>query len=100
MELRRNLPLLMSVCFLSQMGGFMILPLFPLYIDQLGLSGWEMGLIFGMFYLGKVAGGLPASALYRQVGVKMSLVLMLLMFAICTAGFAIASAPCSLVCYG
>ncbi|MDM5281126.1 MFS transporter [Paenibacillus silvae] len=93
MELRRNLPLLMSVCFLSQMGGFMILPLFPLYIDQLGLSGWEMGLIFGMFYLGKVAGGLPASALYRQVGVKMSLVLMLLMFAICTAGFAIASAP-------
>nr|WP_186809704.1 MFS transporter [Paenibacillus xylanexedens] len=93
MEMRRNLPLLMSVCFLSQMGGFMILPLFPIYIDQLGLSGWEMGFIFGLFYLGKVAGGLPASALYRHVGVKISLVLMLLMLAICTAGFANASTP-------
>lgn len=93
MEMRRNLPLLMSVCFLSQMGGFMILPLFPIYIDQLGLSGWEMGFIFGLFYLGKVVGGLPASALYRHVGVKISLVLMLLMLAICTAGFAIASTP-------
>lgn len=93
MEMRRNLPLLMSVCFLSQMGGFMILPLFPLYIDQLGLSGWEMGLIFGMFYLGKVAAGLPASVLYRRAGVKMSLVVMLLMLATCTAGFAIASTP-------
>lgn len=91
MEMRRNLPLLMSVCFLSQMGGFMILPLFPLYIDQFGLSGWEMGLIFGMFYLGKVAGGIPASALYRLAGAKMSLALMLLMLAICTAGFAIAT---------
>ncbi len=93
MEMRRNLPLLMSVCFLSQMGGFMILPLFPIYIDQLGLSGWEMGFIFGLFYLGKVAGGLPAAALYRHVGTKISLVLMLLMLAICTAGFAIASTP-------
>ena len=92
MEMRRNLPLLMSVCFLSQMGIYDS-ALFPIYIDQLGLSGWEMGLIFGLFYLGKVAGGLPASALYRRAGAKMSLALMLLMLAICTAGFAIASTP-------
>ncbi|MGQ8873414.1 MFS transporter [Paenibacillus sp. TSA_86.1] len=97
MEMRRNLPLLMGICFLSQMGGFMILPLFPLYIDKLGLSGWEMGLIFGMFYLGKVAGGVPASALYHRVGAKMSLALMLLMLALCTAGFAMATASLLLV---
>lgn len=92
MEMRRNLPLLMGICFLSQMGGFMILPLFPLYIDKLGLSGWEMGLIFGMFYLGKAAGGPPVSVLYRRAGAKVSLALILLMLAICTAGFAMAAA--------
>jgi len=91
MDLRRNLPLLIVVCFLSQMGGFMILPLFPLFIDGLGLSSWTMGIIFAMFYVGKVIGGIPAAGLYRKTGGKTSLILMLLMLALCMAGFAMAS---------
>ncbi|WP_339275084.1 MFS transporter [Paenibacillus sp. FSL W8-0426] len=91
MDLRRNLPLLIVVCFLSQMGGFMILPLFPLFIDGLGLSSWTMGIIFAMFYVGKVIGGMPAAGLYRKTGGKTSLILMLLMLALCMAGFAMAS---------
>lgn len=91
MDLRRNLPLLIVVCFLSQMGGFMILPLFPLFIDGLGLSSWTMGIIFAMFYVGKVVGGMPAAGLYRKTGGKTSLILMLLMLALCMAGFAMAS---------
>lgn len=92
MDIRRNLPLLMTICFLSQMGGFMILPLFPLFIEEFGLSGWMMGVIFALFYVGKVLGGMPAAVLYRKVGGKRALILMLLMLAVCMGGFALSSA--------
>ncbi|GAS84443.1 MFS transporter [Paenibacillus amylolyticus] len=92
MDIRRNLPLLMTICFLSQMGGFMILPLFPLFIEEFGLSGWMMGVIFALFYVGKVLGGIPAAAIYRKLGGKKALILMLLLLAVCMGGFALSSA--------
>ncbi|MEK4438568.1 MFS transporter [Paenibacillus sp. FSL K6-2862] len=92
MDIRRNLPLLMIICFLSQMGGFMILPLFPLFIEEFGLSGWMMGVIFALFYVGKVIGGVPAAALYRKLGGQRALIVMLLILAVCMGGFAISSA--------
>ncbi|MGC5774556.1 MFS transporter [Paenibacillus pabuli] len=92
MDIRRNLPLLMIICFLSQMGGFMILPLFPLFIEEFGLSGWMMGVIFALFYVGKVIGGVPAAALYRKLGGKRALIAMLLLLAVCMGGFAVSSA--------
>ncbi|MBD8840496.1 MFS transporter [Paenibacillus sp. CFBP 13594] len=92
MDIRRNLPLLMTICFLSQMGGFMILPLFPLFIEEFGLSGWMMGVIFALFYVGKVIGGIPAAAIYRKLGGKRALILMLLLLAVCMGGFALSSA--------
>ncbi|MEK4665004.1 MFS transporter [Priestia sp. FSL H7-0729] len=92
MDIRRNLPLLMTICFLSQMGGFMILPLFPLFIEEFGLSGWMMGVIFALFYVGKVIGGVPAAAIYKKLGGKRALILMLLLLAICMGGFALSSA--------
>ncbi|KGP79518.1 hypothetical protein P364_0124475 [Paenibacillus sp. MAEPY2] len=91
-DIRRNLPLLMIICFLSQMGGFMILPLFPLFIEEFGLSGWMMGVIFALFYVGKVIGGVPAAALYRKIGGKRALIAMLLLLAVCMGGFAVSSA--------
>jgi DHA1 family quinolone resistance protein-like MFS transporter len=91
-DIRRNLPLLMIICFLSQMGGFMILPLFPLFIEEFGLSGWMMGVIFALFYVGKVIGGVPAAALYRKIGGKQALIAMLLLLAVCMGGFAVSSA--------
>ncbi|MFC9710973.1 MFS transporter [Paenibacillus sp. NPDC056933] len=93
MDIRRNLPLLMIICFLSQMGGFMILPLFPLFIEEFGLSGWMMGVIFALFYVGKVIGGVPAAALYRKIGGKRALIAMLLLLAVCMGGFAVSSVP-------
>ncbi|OMF12840.1 hypothetical protein BK131_16480 [Paenibacillus amylolyticus] len=92
MDIRRNLPLLMTICFLSQMGGFMILPLFPLFIEEFGLAGWMMGVIFALFYVGKVLGGIPAAAIYRKLGGKKALILMLLLLAVCMGGFALSSA--------
>ncbi|MEO2256408.1 MFS transporter [Paenibacillus amylolyticus] len=92
MDIRRNLPLLMTICFLSQMGGFMILPLFPLFIEEFGLSGWMMGVIFALFYVGKVIGGGPAAAIYKKLGGKRALILMLLLLAVCMGGFALSSA--------
>ncbi|WP_458124445.1 MFS transporter [Paenibacillus sp. Z3-2] len=92
MDIRRNLPLLMTVCFLSQMGGFMILPLFPLFIEEFGLSGWMMGVIFALFYVGKVIGGIPAAAMYKKLGGKKALILMLLLLAVCMGGFALSTA--------
>ncbi|WP_017691797.1 MFS transporter [Paenibacillus sp. PAMC 26794] len=92
MDIRRNLPLLMTICFLSQMGGFMILPLFPLFIEEFGLSGWMMGVIFALFYVGKVLGGIPAAAIYRKLGGKKALILMLILLAVCMGGFALSSA--------
>ncbi|MCM3173954.1 MFS transporter [Paenibacillus sp. MER 99-2] len=91
MDIRRNLVLLMLICFLSQMGGFMIIPLFPLFIEEFGMSGWMMGIIFALFYVGKVLGGIPAAAVYRKLGGKKALILMLLMLAVCMAGFAVSS---------
>ncbi|KOY14743.1 hypothetical protein AMS66_21620 [Paenibacillus xylanivorans] len=82
----------MIICFLSQMGGFMILPLFPLFIEEFGLSGWTMGVIFALFYVGKVIGGVPAAALYRKIGGKRALIAMLLLLAVCMGGFAVSSA--------
>ncbi|WP_413406931.1 MFS transporter [Paenibacillus amylolyticus] len=92
MDIRRNLPLLMTICFLSQMGGFMILPLFPLFIEEFGLSGWMMGVIFALFYVGKVIGGVPAAAIYKKLGGKKALILMLILLAVCMGGFALSSA--------
>ncbi|OMF66437.1 MFS transporter [Paenibacillus sp. FSL R5-0766] len=92
MEIRRNLPLLMTICFLSQMGGFMILPLFPLFIEEFGLSGWMMGVIFALFYVGKVIGGVPAAAIYKKLGGKKALILMLILLAVCMGGFALSTA--------
>ncbi|MEK4114132.1 DHA1 family quinolone resistance protein-like MFS transporter [Paenibacillus sp. DS2363] len=92
MDIRRNLPLLMTICFLSQMGGFMILPLFPLFIEEFGLSGWMMGVIFALFYVGKVIGGVPAAAIYKKLGGKRTLILMLLLLAVCMGGFALSTA--------
>ncbi|WP_433748392.1 MFS transporter [Paenibacillus amylolyticus] len=92
MDIRRNLPLLMTICFLSQMGGFMILPLFPLYIEEFGLSGWMMGVIFALFYVGKVIGGIPAAAVYKKLGGKRALIFMLVLLAVCMGGFAVSSA--------
>jgi len=91
LDIRRNLPLLMTICFLSQMGGFMILPLFPLFIEEFGLSGWMMGVIFALFYVGKVLGGIPAAAIYRKLGGKKALILMLLLLGVCMGGFALSS---------
>ncbi|WP_053061375.1 MFS transporter [Paenibacillus sp. VT-400] len=92
MDIRRNLPLLMTICFLSQMGGFMILPLFPLFIEEFGLSGWMMGVIFALFYVGKVIGGVPAAAIYKKLGGKKALILMLILLAVCMGGFAVSAA--------
>lgn len=92
MDIRRNLPLLMTICFLSQMGGFMILPLFPLFIEEFGLSGWMMGVMFALFYVGKVIGGVPAAAIYKKLGGKRALILMLLLLAVCMGGFALSTA--------
>jgi len=92
LDIRRNLPLLMTICFLSQMGGFMILPLFPLFIEEFGLSGWMMGVIFALFYVGKVIGGIPAAVIYRKLGGKNALILMLILLAVCMGGFALSSA--------
>ncbi|WP_342553203.1 MFS transporter [Paenibacillus sp. FSL R7-0652] len=89
MEMRRNLPLLIGICFLSQMGGFMILPLFPLFMEEFGLSGWMLGMIFALFYVGKVIGGVPAAALYRKLGGKRALIFMLAALALCMGGFAV-----------
>lgn len=91
MDIRRNLPLLMTICFLSQMGGFMILPLFPLFIEEFGLSGWMMGVIFALFYVGKVIGGVPAAAIYKKLGGKKALILMLILLAVCMGGFALST---------
>lgn len=87
--MRRNLPLLIGICFLSQMGGFMILPLFPLFMEEFGLSGWMLGMIFALFYVGKVIGGVPAAALYRKLGGKRALIFMLAALALCMGGFAV-----------
>ncbi|OAB43779.1 MFS transporter [Paenibacillus glacialis] len=86
--LNKNVVLMVMICFFTNMGGYMILPLFPLFIEQMKFSVFAMSVIFAIFYVGKVCGGVPTGILLRKSGGKSVGVTLLAMLVISMIGFA------------
>lgn len=87
--LNKNVLLMVMICFFTNMGGYMILPLFPLFIEQMKFSVFAMSVIFAIFYVGKVCGGIPTGILLRKWGGKSVGVTLLALQVISMLGFAL-----------
>ncbi|OAB40016.1 permease [Paenibacillus macquariensis subsp. defensor] len=87
--LNNNVVLMVMICFFTNMGGYMILPLFPLFIEQMKFSVFAMSVIFAIFYVGKVCGGVPTGYLLKKWGGKSVGVSLLALQVISMIGFAL-----------
>ena len=88
----RNMVTLVFGAFLGYVGGSMILPLFPLYIQQMGLSALSMSVLFSLYYVGRVSGGTLAGWLHRRIGGRKVAVLLFSVQALCMVGYALLTA--------
>lgn len=72
------------------MTGFMMLiPLLPLYADQLEFNEYEVGLIVAAFFIGRVLFQFPLGVLSDHIGRRWIMSASLLMFAITTIAYAL-----------
>lgn len=88
----RSMVTLVFGAFLGYVGGSMILPFFPLYVQQMGLSGVSMSVLFSLYYVGRVSGGTLAGWLYRRIGARKVVVLLFSLQALCMVGYALLTA--------
>lgn len=70
-------------------GFMMMLPLLPLYAEQLDFSEYEIGLLVGAFFIGRVLLQFPLGVLSDQVGRRRIMSASLLLFTISTGAFAL-----------
>ncbi|QKG84444.1 MFS transporter [Kroppenstedtia pulmonis] len=85
--LNKNVILMICIAFLANMCGSMILPLFPIYIEQFHFSTFMMSILFSLFYVGRACGGVLAGKLYEVLGAKRTGILLLLLETMLMVGF-------------
>jgi len=72
------------------MTGFMMLmPLLPVYSEQLGFDEFDIGLLVGAFFVGRVLFQFPIGVLSDRIGRRVIMSASLLLFTIATAAYAL-----------
>lgn len=70
-------------------GFMMLLPLLPAYSRQLGFGEFEIGLLVGAFFIGRVLLQFPLGVLSDQIGRRLIIWVSLLLFTIATVAYAL-----------
>jgi DHA1 family quinolone resistance protein-like MFS transporter len=86
-KIDRFLMTILIIVFISSVGGSMIIPLFPIYVERLNFSGLEMSVLFSLFYVGRVAGGIISGKLYNYIGPKKLIIILLVLFFVSMIGY-------------
>ncbi|MBA3788274.1 MAG: MFS transporter [Actinobacteria bacterium] len=94
--MRRLLVLVSSIVFVDAMLFGALAPLVPGYADEFGLSKAGAGLLVGAFGAGALVGGIPGGIAAMRFGPKRAVVLGLLLLAVASFGFSLASGPWAL----
>ncbi len=94
--MRRLLVLVSSIVFVDALLFGALAPLVPGYADEFGLSKAGAGLLVGAFGAGALVGGIPGGIAAMRFGPKRAVVLGLLLLAIASFGFSLASGPWAL----
>ena len=94
--MRRLLVLVCSIVFVDAMLFGALAPLVPGYADEFGLSKAGAGLLVGAFGAGALCGGIPGGIAAGRFGPKRAVVLGLILLALASFGFALASDPWAL----
>ena len=74
-------------------GFMMLLPLLPVYAEQLGFSEFDIGMLVAAFFIGRVLFQFPLGVLSDRVGRKGIMSGSLLLFTITTSAYALTSEP-------
>ena len=94
--MRRLLVLVSSIVFVDAMLFGALAPLVPGYADEFGLSKAGAGLLVGAFGAGALFGGIPGGIAAMRFGPKRAVVLGLVLLAVASFGFSLASGPWAL----
>ncbi|MEJ7568778.1 MAG: MFS transporter [Gaiellaceae bacterium] len=94
--MRRLLVLVSSIVFVDALLFGALAPLVPGYADEFGLSKAGAGLLVGAFGAGALVGGIPGGIAAMRFGPKRAVVLGLLLLAVASFGFSLASGPWAL----
>jgi DHA1 family solute carrier family 18 vesicular amine transporter 1/2 len=89
---RRLIAVLGAAMFVESTFLSVLAPLLPSFVDDLGLTTSEAGLLSGAIGAGILVGALPAATLANRTGTKRVVVLGLVLLALASASFAIAYA--------
>lgn len=81
--------IILIIIFFSSVGLSIIIPLFPIYVENLGFSGLQMSFLFSLFYVGRVTGGLIAGSFYNNIGPKKLAIVLLIFLSLAMIGYAI-----------
>ncbi|MCP9485846.1 MAG: MFS transporter [Gaiellaceae bacterium MAG52_C11] len=94
--MRRLLVLVSSIVFVDAMLFGALAPLVPGYANEFGLSKAGAGLLVGAFGAGALLGGIPGGIAAMKLGPKRAVVLGLVLLALASFGFSLASGPWAL----
>ena len=94
--MRRLLVLVSSIVFVDAMLFGALAPLVPGYADEFGLSKAGAGLLVGAFGAGALIGGIPGGIAAMKLGPKRAVVFGLVLLALASFGFSLASGPWAL----
>jgi MFS family permease len=76
------------------MSGFgMIIPLMPVYAQDLGATGSQIGLVIASFYFGRLLMQIPAGLATDRIGRRRVLIAALIGYTVTSLGFATAASP-------
>ncbi len=70
-------------------GFFMLVPLLPVYADQLGFNEFDIGVLVAAFFLGRVLFEFPVGLLSDYVGRRLIMRVALFLFTVTTAAYAL-----------
>ncbi len=95
-RMRRLLAVVSLIVFVDTMLFSAIIPLVPIFADDLDLSKFEAGLLVGAYGAGAMVGGIPSGLLASRIGPKRAVIVGLLLLSLTTAAFAFGSSATEL----
>ncbi|WP_340025576.1 MFS transporter [Paenibacillus sp. FSL K6-1096] len=69
-HLSHNILCMIVISLIANMSGSMILPLFAIYVEQYGITAFNLSVLFSLFYVGRFLGGGITGKLYNKIGAK------------------------------
>ncbi len=78
-------------------GFMMVLPLLPRYADQLGFNQFQIGLLIGSFFIGRVLFEFPVGILSDYIGRRLIMWSALFLFAAATAAYAVTTVAAAMI---